>query len=1021
MALYDTLRRAAYVSTPDASPWTVDYLALPFPEHLNPGVLELCNIGRTEQHRWQTAPTRRLDGALQTLAPDLIVRPRHRPPATVDGSSLDDFWLYRRSGDDHPLPDPLLSRFLTVWLRTLGRPETLGTPEHHRLLLKVATGIEKQPPSWQPVSGIALLQTPTSKGGTAIPSALQFQLATDELARRIATLPPYTFEGGELRFRTVTRGPRQQGAELMSQPLQHVTGRASWWYSILLNVTLHTVPFDPRPRLHLHLGVRRWATRPRTDTGRLNLRYQGATSVYLRPALPWLPGLPLSSRWSVARLARDRQAQAFDWLGNDPAGLLKGLSLDSAFPAPDKLLAEPEPWLAEDGSGIQAAVVHSTRMGAHAVGTGLMPQQRSAIIAWAEQALPDGLIRVPDLKSCGTRSAQPANARPKSITDQYREGTAQLRRVALAVDARRRTGTDGVPTVEIRLLWQSNELRKSATEALIGTLGLCGDGGAPVGSADQVEAVFEAAGPGSPVVLEWQAPELTVQLRCLPLTGGLADPLQLDPSVPRRGARLAQGVSSRRSAIRDHLLADGAVPGTPALALVEIAHPSVFRPADTDPKFAMRLGCADSGVLTQFTVVPDTVPRALGAQQESGGSLPHRLRSAWEDGLRQLGVRALPQLSNDVDLPADLRYAALWMVKRRKDGPTLLPKHLPVAVLVTPAAEHVGLAQVQGWDDDPTVQDWIPYPELLLKLVRKAEIDPTDGHPPQPLLPAPRSAPDDAGDPAVPNRTSWRANLAQQRRETASFIQRMLFSLRTTGGRTVLITHSQNSRMHWPWLQDGRVEPDAVEDGAAGPRGLDPGLRLVRIRGGAGRETPQGWGLAEDGGDNGIYAGLWGEELPAGVHRPLDHRVFYSTTRKPVTFTKTAVTLDRLALRRNSKGNLVNEVGKQAWNPALVEIAVLGCRSNGSAAGDRPEALALAMHQLRHAPEYTDPISMPLPLHLAGLAQEYVLPMQAEGGEQDPEQDDSGDAAAAVDPSLAPAPGLAVETDPEEEGQLQLF
>ncbi|MEU3560280.1 pPIWI_RE module domain-containing protein [Kitasatospora sp. NPDC006786] len=1020
MALYDTLRRAAYLTAPDANPWTVDYLALPFPEHLNPGVLELCNIGRVEQHRWSTAPTRRLDGALQALAPDLIVRPRHRPPSGADGSFLDDFWLYRRSGDDHPLPDPLLHRFLTVWLRTLGRPESLGTPEHHRLLLEVAAGIQAQPPSWQPVPGVALMQAPTTKGCTAVPSELQFQLATDELARRIAALPPYPFEGGELQFRTVARGPRQQGAELMSQPLPHVTGRATWWYSVLLNVTLHTVPFDPRPRLHLHLGVRRWATRPRTDTGRLNLRYQGATSVYLRPGLPWLPGLPLSGRWSVARLVRDRDTQSFDWLGNDPAGLLRGLSLDPDFPAPDKLLAEPEPWLVENGSAVQAAVVQSTRMGAHAVGTGLMPQQRSAIIAWAEQALPEGLMRVPDLKSCGTRSGQPANARPKSITNEYREGTTRLRRVALAADARRRTGTGEDPTVEIRLLWQSSELRKNAVEALIGTLGLNGDGGAPVGSAEQVEAAFEAAGPGAPVVLEWQAPELTVRLRCLPLTGGLADPLDLNPSTRGRGARLAQGVSSRRSAIRDHLLADGAVPGTPALALVEIAHPTVFKPADSDPKFAMRLGCADSGVLTQFTVVPDTVPRTPRAQQESADNLAHRLRSAWEDGLRQLGVRALPQLSKDVDLPAGLRYAALWMVKRRKDGPTLLPKHLPVAVLVTPVPEHVGLAQVQGWDDDPTVQDWISYPELLLRLVRKAEIDPTDD---QPLIPEPRSAPDNADGPTAPNRTSWRANLAQQRRETASFIQRMLFSLRTSGSRTVLITHSQNSRMHWPWLQDGRVEPDAVEDGAAGPRGLDPGLRLVRIRGGAGRETPQGWGLAEDSGDNGIYAGLWGEEVPSGVHRPLEQRVFYSTTRKPVTFTKTSVTLDRLALRRNSKGRLVNEVGKQAWNPALVEIAVLGCQSKfgTSADDDRPEALALAMHQLRHAPEYTDPISLPLPLHLAGLAQEYVLPMRAEDGEQEPEQDDSGDAAAAVDPSLCPAPGLAVETDPEEEGQLQLF
>jgi hypothetical protein len=178
-------------------------------------------------------------------------------------------------------------------------------------------------------------------------------------------------------------------------------------------------------------------------------------------------------------------------------------------------------------------------MGSHGVGSGLMPQQRSDIIAWAEQALPEGLVRVPDLKSCGVRSAQPANTRPKSITDHHREDTARLRRTALAADACRRAGADRDPTVEVRLLWQSGELRRGAVEALTATLVLNGDGGAPTGSAEEVEAAYEGAAPGSPVVLEWRAPELTIRLRCLPLTGGLAEPLELDPSVRDRGARLA--------------------------------------------------------------------------------------------------------------------------------------------------------------------------------------------------------------------------------------------------------------------------------------------------------------------------------------------------------------------------------------------------------------------------------------------------------------------------------------------------
>ncbi|WP_329362092.1 pPIWI_RE module domain-containing protein [Streptomyces sp. NBC_01483] len=28
--------------------------------------------------------------------------------------------------------------------------------------------------------------------------------------------------------------------------------RKEWWFSVVLNISLQTTPFDPRPRLHLH-------------------------------------------------------------------------------------------------------------------------------------------------------------------------------------------------------------------------------------------------------------------------------------------------------------------------------------------------------------------------------------------------------------------------------------------------------------------------------------------------------------------------------------------------------------------------------------------------------------------------------------------------------------------------------------------------------------------------------------------------------------------------------------------------
>ncbi|GHF26620.1 hypothetical protein GCM10010218_04390 [Streptomyces mashuensis] len=997
--MYGTIRRAAYVLAPEARPWTESYRALPRPELWHDGPLRLCNHGRDESQHFQTAPTGRLDGLLQTLAPDLVVRPRPRQPAPRDARSVGDFWLYAPGEVPDPLPGRVLGQLMDAWLRTLGPKDAREDPEFRSLMLSTSTELKEATPSWEHIDGVDLLGAalPPGPGGTAAPESWQFQLATDALARRILQLDPYVFEGGTLRFRAVPRGPKEQGAELMSQPLCRHIKRRDWWFSITLNISLHTVPFAPRPHLHLHWGVRRWATHPRPDTGRLNLPYHRATSVYLQPKIPWLAGAPASDRFAVARLVRDHRRDTFDWFHNDPAGMLQHLTLQERFPVPERLLAEPLDWIG-DGPGVRALVVHSTRMGAHEVGPGLMPHQRSELTEWAESALPEGVVRVPDLVRRGTGVAPPANRRAKPVGDAGKK-TEQLRaaaarRTALAAISRLGDAPDAlsgaVPLVEARLLWQTSVFRQAAITAFAEVLGLDGDGG----MSDVSDQQFDDARPGSPILLEWRTEELVLRLRCLPLTAGLGDRLLLDPAVKGKGERLAAAIKERRSALRSWLGEDGADPGHPALALVEIAHPSTFRQAGSDPKFAMRLGCADAGVLTQFAVTPSG-----DRQIQNENNLGHRTHNAWLDGLRQLGVRVLPEHTLGSALRDGLRYAALWMVKRRKDGPTRLPKHLPVAVLVTPLSGAPGLARVEGWDD--SARTWIPYPAFLLGLVKEAEVDPRAW-----ASPLDRTAADAGARPQ-----QWRTHMEQQQQDTASFLHRVLHSLR--GGPTVLITHAQNSRLHWPWLQDGVTRRDLIKDGHAPARRLDDELRLVRVRGRAGRETAQWWGVAKPGKANGQPAGFWA--LPSTSETsPSEQRVFYSTTDRPRTHA-ISPSLDRLSTRVNAAGKLTSQAGTGAWNPALVEITVLGCHPGGDGTGhrDRPEAIAMAMHQLRQAPDYPDALSLPLPLHLAGLAQAYVLPTFAETTETDAPE--AGD----VDPDLTEAASLVGEPEPEE--QLSLF
>ncbi|GAA3055867.1 RNaseH domain-containing protein [Streptomyces glomeratus] len=181
----------------------------------------------------------------------------------------------------------------------------------------------------------------------------------------------------------------------------------------------------------------------------------------------------------------------------------------------------------------------------------------------------------------------------------------------------------------------------------------------------------------------------------------------------------------------------------------------------------------------------------------------------------------------------------------------------------------------------------------------------------------------------------------------------MLHSLR--GEPTALITHAQNSRLHWPWLQDGQTERDLIKTGHAPPGRLDDELRLVRVRGCGGRESAQWWGLADPGKPHGQPAGFWVQDPQQQNGASSRERVFYSTTERPGTHAISPA-LDRLATRVNAAGNLTSQAGTSAWNPTLVEIAVLGCHEDDDSAApvrekpDDPEALALARHRTTPLP-----------------------------------------------------------------------
>jgi hypothetical protein len=235
----------------------------------------------------------------------------------------------------------------------------------------------------------------------------------------------------------------------------------------------------------------------------------------------------------------------------------------------------------------------------------------------------------------------------------------------------------------------------------------------------------------------------------------------------------------------------------------------------------------------------------------------------------------------------------------------------------------------------------------------------------------------------------------QQKAENARFIRQVLYALR--GEPTLVLTHAQNERSSWDWLKNTHLVADKVQLGDGPVQDLSlqgRQLRLIRVRDGERGETPQWW-APETEELAGISKGLW--EQPGADDA---NRVFYSTSEKGSSHTKKQRDDTKLTPHISKKTSKqtgetttrqVLNAGRNAWNPALLEITVTGC-----AAGDQPAAWAMYVHQQRFPDGYRDALALPLALHLAKLATEYALPHELKDGtkEQDGEAADgsaSGD------------------------------
>ena len=919
MTTFDSIRLTAYQPDRDAGAFTQDWFGLAFPARWRKLFLEHYRLHKRDPDRCQRVPIGRLNEVIRAVAPDLVSVARG---ATENDASP---WIYARDR----FPVPLLRQMILAWIYDMHREETDPDKkaEIQAATTRLVAELDFSELSWDP-EPVDLLARSLNADGTAEPDGRLYQLLPDELAKRALALGPCAFEDARLSFRIA---PTTRGAELISwPPRDHHDEDGTWQFSLVISLTVHTVPFTGDFRVHVRTGIRRWCT-----SGPVKIGYRRSVSTYLLTETPWLQGGPGTGRFAVSQLCNGDAPDTYDWTRGGPEGMLKQLMFAQQFPSPAALQAAPATWIDGPG-GVTAGVVYSTLMGTHGVGAGLMPRDRAPLSEWIAPAFEPFLHRVPDHRPSKYPVA-PRNLPKKPTGNTPEEKDEKKAQITRREQQARREGLarilEGEP-LHAEVLWQDTRTRDGLIAQLTEALGLD----------DQYTSDADQR--------TWRTSELTIHLR-LEEAGDLAAPLAFPGPKPKK-KHLHEAISQRRRQVSGRLSATG----HPAdLTLVEIDHPDDFAPL-TDPKFALRLGCADAGRLTQFINTPSGKRKTA-----TRTSIEHRSLQSWTDGFRQLGLSTIPEHSLN-GIPSDLNVIALWLVKRRADGPTGQRRTTPVAVRTGPSGA------ITGWD--PDTGEWIPYRTLLLRLTRHADI------------PGEEEAEADGNAEQGKSKRPWYPDSEEQRAITAQFIKPLLYSLRRE--QVLLITHAQNSRGLWPFLVNRNLLRDSLQFGASAAQGIGlygDGLRHVRLRDHSMNETPQWYGYTpapdkpvqddDDPADRyGIAAGLW-----VSPDSGSDLRTFLSTAAKASTAKNAAVEASKFVTRENQKGETVIDTGKNASNPGIVELTVAACNpapgTKATTASD-PELWAALVHQLRRAPDYRDTLALPLQMHLAKLTEEYVLP-----------------------------------------------
>lgn len=851
MSPIKNIRTLSFFLEPGRNQLDFTYNTLSIPQRWQQMIWNLKDLALRGGGKQQPS-TKLLNQLLIALFPQLI--------SVEQSIRTDKVWLYSRETIDHTH----LKMVFSAWLKSEYERMKLNFPN------ELSSEIFEINLDWKQENKNLITNT-CNKWNTADVINESFSLVPELIGDYISQ-PGFTidFKSKVLSFRRAPNPSGSGGCELISWSPEDFNGHA---YSVNLNFTLQTIPYQSFPVIHLTMGIRRWVSMNDANLG------SGKHSVYLLTSFPGTSLTDHSQRFQVTKIKWEKTAGVWGLVwDNLLPELFERIYMNQTLPSANEIRQTPLNYI--DVPGLNAAIPFHNTMPAwqHKAAPGLTLADRRNL---SEQIAPKlfdafGLIHTEAPEKVSAFSLRKVSNEffsSKKLSEAGKKENNSNRRKIVAQTAGK--------SFRLEIWYQTEMIRNALFEGVAQNLG------------------FEI--PRKRDLSEghlFNSDELSVQIQFYDL-GDLANDLDCTGNTDREiesatRRRADQVVSTIDPAVFDD---NGIKPVIGAFIELPGADSYKGSKESKDPKTALRAGFARTSRFTQF----------ITPKEEE---LEHRAKMATLDLLRQFGVQSGHPLQTQKLFGTTVDYAAFWLYKPREDRQYFVPMFLHMCGKTGRIR-----ATALGFGE------FLSYPEFLLSFGIPGKMKVLDYK-------------DKGKIPGIIK--DW---------------------LKEVSGDSdlMLLVSAQNARNNWNWLKNPQIAIDKVCFDNEQEIDISDwkGLRIIRVRESENGETPGFYAFKES--ENNELKDEKVVSFTEGVFKVTD-RVFYSVGRKP----KQQMKLRRMASKADNPD-------LNSWNPSIVELTAACIQTN-----DDPRHWAMLAHRLRDYAIQTDEnLSLPLPLHLLKMAQEY--------------------------------------------------